>query len=169
MSGWRLAATAVVATAGVVLALLLAGSSHGLALLAYVLFLGTIALVLLVGRLQVALPVAEQFERLLAREPQAAAPVAQFETISRTLSAAGWNQNELHYRLRPLVREIALARLSRGHGIDLEREPERVRSLIGEGRVWELARPDREPPEDRRGRGWSRPELAELLEELEAI
>jgi hypothetical protein len=169
MSGWRLAATAALATVGVVLALLLAGSSHGLALLAYVLFLGALALAALVGRLKAELPVAARFERLLAREPPAVAPVAQFETISRTLSVAGSNQVELHHRLRPLVREIALARLSRGHGVALEHEPERAREIVGDGRVWELVRPDREPPDDRLARGWSRRELAELLDELEAI
>lgn len=169
MSGWRATATVLAATAGLVLALLFAGSSHGLALLAYLFFLGALALAVLIGRLQAELPVAAPFERLLTTAPRSAGPVEQLETIRRTLSAAGWNQAELHYRLRPLVRGIVVARLSRRHGVDLDREPERARALVGEGRVWELVRPGREPPDDRYARGWSRRAQEELLDELERI
>jgi len=169
MSAWRTGVWVIAATIGVVTALLLAGSAHGLALLAYVLFLGALALAILVGRVRAALPVALEVERLHAHPARAAEPIEQLETLSRTLSAAGWNQAELHYRLRPVVRAIVAARLSRRHGVDLDREPERARMLLGDGRTWELARPDREPPEDRYARGWSRHELAELIDELEAI
>jgi hypothetical protein len=169
MSGWRIAALVVAATVGVVLALLLAGSAHGLALLAYVLFLGGLAPTVLVAHLGALLPVAPPFEQLLARAPKPERPVEQLETMQRIVSAAGWNQAELHYRLRPVVREVLAARLSRRHGIEPDREPERARALVGDGRVWELARPDREPPEDRYQRGWSRRDLEELLDELESV
>jgi len=169
MSAWRFAVWAAVGTVGVVLALILAGSAHGLALLAYVLFLGALALAVLADELWAALAPAPPFEWLIAHPARAPEPIEQFETLSRTLSAAGWNQTELHYRLRPPVREIVAARLSHRYGIDLTSEPERVQKLLGDGRAWELARPDRERPEDRYARGWSRSELAELLDELEAI
>jgi hypothetical protein len=169
MNGWRFAVWAAVGTVGVVLALILAGSAHGLALLAYVLFLDALALAVLADELWAALAPAPPFEWLIAHPARAPEPIEQFETLSRTLSAAGWNQTELHYRLRPPVREIVTARLSRRYGIDLNSEPERARKLLGDGRTWELARPDREPPADRYARGWSRRELAELLDELEAI
>jgi hypothetical protein len=169
VSGWRAVAWAVFGTVGVVVALVLAGSSHGLALLAYVLFLGALALLNLTARLRATLPAEPDFEQLLGRSDRGAEPIEQLETLSRTLSAAGWNQSELHYRLRPPVREIVAARLSRRHGVDLDRQPERARALLGDGRAWELVRPDRERPQDRSARGWSRRELSELLDELEAI
>jgi hypothetical protein len=166
---WRVGVAAVAGTVGVVLALVLAGSSHGLALLAYVLFLGALALAALAGRLRAALPEAPRFEALLVRETRMDEPIGQLETILRTLSGAEWIQTELHYRLRPLVREITAARLSRQYGVDLDRQPEQARALIGEGRVWELVRPEREPPEERHAHGWSRAELEELVDQLERV
>ncbi len=169
MSAWKIMATVLAATAGVVLALLLAGWSDGLALLAYVLFVGAVAMVVLAGRLRAELPPSTPFEWLLAAAPQRVEPVGQLETIRRGLAAAGWSRGELHYRLAPMIREIAAARLSRRHGVDLDRQPERARALIGGGRVWELVGPRRRPPEDRYASGWSRRELEELLDELEGI
>ncbi len=169
MSAWKITAAVLAATAGVMLALLLAGWSDGVALLAYVLFVGAIALLVLARRLRAALPPATPFERLLAAAPRRMEPVGQLETIRQGLAAAGWSRGELHYRLAPMIREIAAARLSRHHGIDLDRQPERARALIGDGRVWELAGPRSGPPEDRYASGWSRRELEELLDELEGI
>ncbi len=169
MSAWKITATVLAATAGVVLALLLAGWSDGLALLAYVLFVGALALVVLAGRLRAALPPAAPFERLLAAAPRRVEPVGQLETIRQGLAAAGWSRGELRYRLAPMIREIAAARLSRRYGVDLDRQPEQARALIGGGRVWQLVGPRRGPPEDRYAAGWSRRELEELLDELEGI
>ena len=166
---WKVVVTVLAATVGVVMALLLAGWSQGLALLAYVLFLGAVTLVGLIGQLRAALPSAPRFERLLGAAAEQVEPVGQLETIKRGLAAAGWSQGELHYRLAPMVREVAAARLSRRHGIDLDRQPELARTLIGEGRVWELVRPGRERPDNWYAAGWSRRELEELLDELEGI
>jgi len=169
VSAWKITATVLAGTAGVVLALLLAGWSHGLVLLAYVLFVSAVALLVLAGRLRAALPPATPFEELLAAAPWRVQPVGQLESIRQGLAAASWSRGELHYRLAPMIREIAAARLSRRHGVDLDRQPERARALIGDGRVWELAGPRRGPPENRRAGGWSRRELEELLDELEEI
>jgi hypothetical protein len=169
VSAWKITATVLAGMAGVVLALLLAGWSHGLVLLAYVLFVSAVALLVLAGRLRAALPPATPFEELLAAAPRRVQPVGQLESIRQGLAAASWSRGELHYRLAPMIREIAAARLSRRHGVDLDRQPERARALIGDGRVWELAGPRRGPPENRRASGWSRRELEELLDELEEI
>jgi hypothetical protein len=169
VSAWKIMATVLAATVGVVLALLLAGWSDDLALLAYVLFVGAVAILVLAGRLRAALPPAMPFEELLAVAPRRVEPVEQLETIRRGLAAASWSRGELHYRLAPMIREIAAARLSRRYGVDLGRQPERARALIGDGRVWELAGPRNGPPENRYASGWSRRELEELLDELEGI
>ena len=169
MNGWKVAVTVLAATAGVVIALLLAGWAHGLALLAYVLFLGAVALAALAGQLSGALPPARRSGQLPGAPPERADAIGQLEMIRRVLGAAGWSAGELHHRLAPMVREVAAARLSRRHGVDLDRQPERARALIGGGRVWELVRPGRERPDDWRARGWSRQELEALLDELEGI
>lgn len=168
MIPWRLLAALVAGTVGVVLALLLAGSTHRVALAAYVLFLGALGLLVVLRRLRSALPETRPLE---APAPAAgpAEPVGQLEQIVRTVSGAEWMQAELHYRLRPLVREVASARLSRRYGVDLDGQPERARALIGEGRLWELVRPGRTAPEDRHARGWSREELEDLVGALERL
>ena len=141
MRAWKITLPVLAVAAGLVIALLLAGWSHGVVLLAYVLLVGAITLLVLVGRLRAALPPAIPVDRLLAAAPQPVEPVGQLETIRRGLTEAGMSQAELHYRLAPMIREIAAARLSRRHGVDLDRQPERARALIGDGRVWELAGP----------------------------
>ena len=95
---------------------------------------------------------------------------------------------DLHHALRPIVREIAAARLAR-RGISLDRQPDRAQALLG-AQAWELVRPDREAPSPgpvavvaagtscgrssarwRRSSGDHRPEVesrsAEILDEVE--
>jgi len=74
----------------------------------------------------------------------------------------------LHVRLRPLLREIAAHRLWARFGLDLDREHERARELIG-GDVWELVRPERPPPGDRLAPGPSASHLSKVVQELERI
>jgi hypothetical protein len=166
---WRAGVLVLVATIALVLALTLAGAGNGLALLVYVLFLAAVLFALLVARLRTALPAAPSFEALLARPKEHQSPVEQFDTIRRRVAMGSYSEAELYSRLRPLVRDIVAARLSRRYSVDLEREPERARALVGEGRVWELARPDRTRPSDQLARGWSERELEQLVEELESL
>jgi hypothetical protein len=74
----------------------------------------------------------------------------------------------LHTRLRPILREIAAHRLSMRFGVDLDREHERARELIG-GDAWELVRPERPPPGDRLAPGPPASHLSKVVEELERI
>ena len=74
----------------------------------------------------------------------------------------------LHTRLRPLLREIAAHRLSMRFGVDLHREHERARELIG-SEAWELVRPERPPPSDRLAPGPPASHLSKVVEELERI
>lgn len=156
------------ATVALLAALLLAGGERGLALYGYVLFLGALGLLLLTGGIGLALPEARSLDRLLRRRPEADERVPQLETLGRRLGAGRASASELHYRLRPLVRELAAARLARSHGVDLDRQPGIAERLVGV-RVWELIRPDRQPPEERYAGGLSKDELAELVDELERI
>src|SRR5207237_10917002 len=77
------------------------------------------------------------------------------------------NEFDLHYRLRPLLRQIAGERLYGRYGLELDRDPDRARALLGEG-LWERVRPEREVG-GRSGPGLpaaALPEHVALLEEL---
>jgi hypothetical protein len=88
----------------------------------------------------------ERFERLV--------------TISATASA-------VHLRLRPVLREIAAARLGR-RGISLDGSPGDARPILGED-LWELVRPDRPRPADPRGPGISLAQLTAFTDRLEDL
>lgn len=74
----------------------------------------------------------------------------------------------LHRRLRPLFREVASHRLLARYGIDLDAEPARARELVGPS-AWELVRPDRPVPSDRRAPGPPLSYLRQAVSELERI
>ena len=78
------------------------------------------------------------------------------------------NAYDLHYRLRPRIRAIVTSRLADRRGIDLERQPEAAQAAV-EPAVWELVRPDRQPPRDRHGPGLGLPRLREVMEGLDHI
>jgi hypothetical protein len=159
---------AVIGATGFVAALVVADARE-LTLLAYALWVGSIALAVLSGAIRRSLPAAPPFERLLPRQAQAEGHVEQLQTVDRLLDQAAWSAVDLHVRVRPFVREIAIARLSRRHGVDLDRQPARACELIGDPTTWELVRPDRPFPEDRNARGWARADVERLVETLEAI
>jgi hypothetical protein len=155
------------ATVALIVALTLAGAAHGLALLAYVLFLAAAALVIVIERLRTVLPQTRFKRSTPMREPED--PVRQLERIKHALAAAEWSETYVYESLRPLVQEIVAAGLARGHGFDLERSPERVRAIVGDGYAWDLVRPDRRPPSNARARGWSHEQIDRLLGELESL
>ena len=100
-------------------------------------------------------------------QPPRSQRVGQLESIARALDLAESSAFDLHNALRPIVREIATARLAR-HGVSLDRQPERARALLG-AQTWELVRPDREAPLRGSGRACSRDELRAIVGSLEAI
>lgn len=71
---------------------------------------------------------------------------------------------EVHARLRPLLAEIAMARL--GHRRNLTAAE--ARALLGD-ELWDLVRPDRPSPRDPRGPGLSLEQLTQLTERLEQL
>jgi hypothetical protein len=75
---------------------------------------------------------------------------------------------DVHFRLRPLVREISSAGLAMQSGIDLEREPDRARERLSRD-MWELVRPDRPRPEGAGTSGINTASLSAIVTELERI
>jgi hypothetical protein len=74
---------------------------------------------------------------------------------------------DVHYRLRPHVRRIAIHRLAI-RGVALDRQPERARALLGAD-AWELVRPDRPEPPDRNARGLDLDRVRRVVEGVDAL
>jgi hypothetical protein len=169
MKIWRAALLGLAATVAVVIALMLTGVVHGLVLVAYVIFLAALLFAMLIGRLRRVLPLAVEFRRMLPPPAVPETHVKQFETVRLWVAIARYSRSDLYFRLRTPVRDIVSARLSRSYGVDLEREPGRAAAILGQGRAWELVRPDYSWGSDRSAPGWSEHEVEQLVDELERL
>jgi hypothetical protein len=108
------------------------------------------------------------FARALRRRP---APRERLQQLRRQEREVGLSVDaafDLHVRLRPTMRMIASHRLAAKRGIDLDRQPDRAREVLGE-EAWELVRPDRPTPEDRFARGIPLDRLRTIVDSLERI
>ena len=99
--------------------------------------------------------------RLLQRLPE-------LERTERAVLLAASNAFDVHYRLRPILREIAAQRLATRRGLELDRDIADSRAVVGE-ETWELVRPDREPPHLRFGPGVGARDLGKVVDSLERI
>ena len=159
-----MAAAAACLCAGLVAAVLVP-SAHGTRIAEiYVFAVAALAAGALLLRIASALPRATP---ALPQSPPQANGLRQLESMQRKLDLAELSAFDLHHGLRPIVRDIAAARLAR-HGVALDRQPARARALLGED-AWELARADREAPLGRSGVGYGREELRAIVDALEAV
>jgi hypothetical protein len=136
----------------------------------YLLFVGGLALVLLVVATATALPRAgrSRLEQALWRPPAKPPRPVALLTLERRVLLATETSFEVHYRLRPTLREIAAHRLSTHRGIDLDHDVEAAEAVLGPD-AWELVRPDRPPPHDRLGKGKPLAELRAAVDALEKV
>lgn len=137
------AALAVLAGGGLAAALVQRPGDRALATDVFLLFLGALALaVLLRETADAGRPLAGPSPIELALRPRPAQPerIAELERVERTVAMASQTIFDTHYRLRPLLRDIARHRLAR-HGVDLDAPGGRAESLLGPD-AWELVRPD---------------------------
>jgi hypothetical protein len=108
------------------------------------------------------------FDRAVAelgrRHPPGSGELALVHDVKQSTVSAF----HLHVRLRPILREIAAHRLWMRFGVDLDREQERARELMG-SEVWELVRPERPPPSDRLAAGPRASDLRVVVEDLERL
>ena len=152
-------------TAGLVVAVVVSPGGTGRTAEIYLFVVGAISVAGLLVAIADALPRDEPSLPERTPRPQR---LVQLESIQRLLDRAERSSFELHHGLRPIVREIAAARLAR-HGVGLDRQPARARALLG-AQTWELVRADREAPVRGSGRGGcSRDELGAIVDGLEAI
>lgn len=162
---WPAISLGVIASMGLGVAVLVAPGERVLAVEIYLFVVASLVLSVVVYRIANALPRAEPVPLV---RPPGSQRSGQLESVARALELAEASSYDLHNVLRPIVREIAVARLAR-HGVTLDRQPERARALL-QGQAWELVRPDREAPAGRSGHGGiSRDELRAIVDSLEAL
>jgi hypothetical protein len=92
---------------------------------------------------------------------------AQLVRLERLVEWSGSSALDVHTRLRPVLVEIAEARLGR-RGLRLDRDAAEARRLLGPA-AWELVRLDRPAPPSRDAPGIRARELDEILDALEAL
>jgi hypothetical protein len=130
------------------------------------------AALVVVGVVATVIAIAALAARLPSRRPPPATPPpppsrttpSQLLRIERIVQRAGESGLSAHEQLRPLLVEIARARLGR-RGLRLDADG--VAALLGP-EAWELVRPDRPAP-DRRGAAVTERELERVLARLEAL
>jgi hypothetical protein len=131
---------------------------------AVVVVVGAIATVIGVAVLAARLPTRRRLPSTPAPAITRSAP-SQLLRVERIVERAGESGLAAHTQLRPLLVEIAEARLGR-RGLCIG--DEQARALLGP-EAWELVRPDRpEPPSDR-GAGVATRDLERVLDRLEAL
>jgi hypothetical protein len=164
---------AVLAGVALVVVSLLVPSQWRLALDAYLLCVGALALMALtrVIRFVSAASETSEFEAALhasrsRRRPEREPQLPTVARLEREVTLATANAFDFHVRLRPTFREIAEHRLFDRYGIALDGEPERASAILGPD-VWELVRPDRPPPRDRHSEGLPAERLRHAVETLE--
>jgi hypothetical protein len=136
----------------------------------YVLTVGAMALLAAIFATRRAFPVQERSSLALALEREDRVPVRppELERTERLMSIAATTAFDLHYRLRPILREVAEQRLADRRGLRLDSGDRRVVEACGE-ELWEIVRPDREPPVNRYQPSLGPAELERVVERLEGI
>jgi hypothetical protein len=162
-------AYAGLATIGLGVARVIAPGRRELELDVYVLALGGLGLLVMSSALGRIAPREDEslLEGALEPEPPEAARIASLERLEREVALAASREFDLHYRLRPVLREIAAARLER-RGARLDSDSARARELLGD-ELWSLTEPDREPPSNRQAPGIGFEELERTVERLERL
>ena len=160
---------ALLATIGLVASRNIAPGRQAVELDVYVLALGVLALPAMISWLRRIVPPEGASRLAEALEPRAPElpRIPELDRIQRELSMGATREYDLHYRLRPVVREIAVDRLAR-RGLSLDSGSTAVRELLGPD-LWKLVRPDRKPPHDRQAAGPGMSELRQTVEILERL
>ncbi|HYX89390.1 MAG TPA: hypothetical protein VE753_08475 [Gaiellaceae bacterium] len=104
----------------------------------------------------------------LEREPRGALRPHELERVEREVTLGTSTAFDLHYRLRPILRDVAEQRLADRRGLRLDRGGREVEAALG-GELWGLVRPDRAPPEKRWAPGIGEDAVRRAVERLESL
>jgi hypothetical protein len=161
---------AALATVGLVVALGLQPVSTREILAAYVLALTALALLHLtrVARTDDPFQPGSELDRALAARAESQVRPAELVTIQRDLALGAANARHFHSRLQPILRDVAAARLAARHNVDVERNPEAARRLLGD-ETWAVVRPDRQPPDDPAASGLPVRRLSAVIDRIESV
>ena len=161
-------AFAVTATIGAGVALLFAPGHAGLVAHVWLVVVLAIGLGVPLEHLRRAVPTRRSgFDAAFAPPAAGRARPASLARVEREVTLATGTAFDVHFRLRPLLRDVAAGMLLR-RGIDLERSPDRAKGVVGSD-VWELIRPDRPPPENRTAPGIPLADVERAVGALERI
>jgi hypothetical protein len=108
------------------------------------------------------------FEAAVRRRAAKTHEPVELLRMERELELGIAGAGNAHYRLLPLLRSAAAARLATRRGIELERRPDAAQAALGDD-VWELLRPDRPEPADRFAPGVPRDRVTAVIERLESL
>jgi len=159
----------VLATVALLLARFAQPGRFELELDVYILVVGGFALLEVVLATREAYPRAPRsaLAEALDREPPQPLRPPELERLERELTLGASTAFDLHYRLRPTLREIAGERLA-ARGLRLDGGGAAVEEALGK-ELWELVGPDREPPLQRFAAGISPAAARRVIERLEAL
>jgi hypothetical protein len=160
----------MLATLAYVVARLAAPGRRALWLDVYLLVLGAIAVFAAVLATRQAFPLDNRslLAAALEREPREPLRPQELERLEREVTLGTSTAFDLHYRLRPILREVAEQRLADRRGLRLDRGGREVEAALGE-ELWELVRPDRKPPKERYARGLAPEAVRQAVERLESL
>jgi hypothetical protein len=108
------------------------------------------------------------FEPGRPRPPERLEQLPQLARVEREVEMSAGTAFDVHYRLRPFLREIAQHRLAARRGLVLDSGNEAVREALGEP-LWELVRPERPAPRFHHDPGLRVEQIRNAVETLERI
>ncbi|HKD33813.1 MAG TPA: hypothetical protein VKB73_10115 [Gaiellaceae bacterium] len=161
---------AVLASGALIIARVLEPGRRELELDIYVLTVGAIALLagILVTRRAFPLEDRSSLAEALDRDERPSVRPPDLERTERLVSMASTTAFDLHFRLRPVLREVVEQRLAERRGLRLDSGDPRVQEACG-AELWEVVRPDREPPDNRYRPGLEREAFERVVARLEEI
>jgi hypothetical protein len=166
----RAVGTGVLVTLGAGVALLFTAGNRATVIDVYVLVMGGIVLLALVrfARILRRGSPPSSFEAAIAQTKAPRAGDDDVVTLDREIELSRVDGFHFHVRLRPVLRDVAAHRLRVRYGVELDREPERARELLPAD-VWDVVRPDRQPPKERLAPGPTFAQQRALLDGLEKL
>ena len=134
----------------------------------YALLMCGVALVVGIRAVQRVAPAERPFREPAGRPDRRRRPPSSLARLEQ-LSALGVASSfDLQYRFLPPLRSIAGGLLASRRRVELDRDPEAARHILGE-ETWDLVDVARPAPQDRVSRGISPAELTRVVESLERV